>query len=380
MDCREQVASGRRMKTLAPLLFGFLALAAPAQTVTRNVLLVTLDGLRWQEVFRGADEAFINLEFGGVPENALARTRDAALAPTADARRRKLMPFLWGEIAARGQIFGHRDRGSTMQVSNAEWFSYPGYNELLCGFPDSLVTSNAPVPNRNVTVLEWLNGREGFAGRVAACTTWQIFPAILNVGRSRLPLWVSGQRNPAFVTRSPQFAEIDRWMEDIPIKASDEHYDAFALRAALEVIDRLRPRVLYVALGEPDTNAHRRRYDAYLESIQRCDRFVRQLWEKLQSIDEYRGTTTLLLTVDHGRGRTPQDWIHHNKKTAGSEETWLAVLGPDTPARGERADVPPIVSAQVAATVAALLGEDFRAAEPRAAGPVAELLAPRAAP
>lgn len=365
------------MKLPAIFLACVSAFTASAQPATRNVLLVTMDGLRWQEVFRGADEAFINTEFGGVSENAIKSVRAAALAATPVERRKKLMPFLWGEVASHGQIFGNRDRGSPMRVTNGEWFSYPGYTELLCGFADPLVVSNAPIPNRNTTVLEWLNAREAFAGRVAACTTWQIFPAILNVGRSRLPLWVSGQRNPALASRSAQFADIDRWMEDIPIKSGDEHYDAFAFRAALEMIDLTHPRVLYVALGEPDTNAHRRRYDEYLQSITRCDRFVRQIWEKLQSMDQYRGCTSLIITPDHGRGRTPKDWTSHNKKTPGSEETWLAVLGPDTAARGERVDSPSLVSAQIAATVAAMLGENLNAAEPRAAAPVADVLARR---
>jgi hypothetical protein len=283
------------------------------------------------------------------------------------------MPFVWGEMAARGQIFGNRDRGNSMQVANGEWFSYPGYNEILCGFADPLVTSNHPIPNRNVSVLEWLHGRAPFAGRVAACTTWQIFPAILNVGRSRFPTWVSG-RFASLAPKTPRFAEIAQWMEDIPTKSRDEHYDGFCFRAALEMIEVVRPRVLYVALGEPDTNAHRRRYDAYLESITLCDRFVRQIWEKLQSMEEYRGTTTLLVSTDHGRGATPQDWTNHNKKTPGSNETWLAVMGPDTPARGERSDGGRIVSAQIAATVAALLGEDFRATDSRIAPEIADVV------
>lgn len=354
----------------AILLFCCFACSALGQTATRNIVLITLDGLRWQEVFRGADETFINLESGGVPEKEIRATRESALAATPEERRRKLMPFFWSEIATRGQLLGNRDRGSVMRVANTEWFSYPGYTELLCGFPDPLVVSNTPIPNRNVTVLEWLNGRAGFSGRVAACTTWNVFPAIINVGRSRLPLWVSGQANPSFARRSARFADIDRWMMDIPIKAGDEHYDGFGFRAALELIEQLRPRVLYVALGEPDTNAHRRRYDAYLESIRRCDRFVREIWEKLQSIDEYRGTTTLLITTDHGRGRTPQDWTNHNKKTPGAEETWLAVLGPDTPARGERTDAQPLYSAQIAATIASLVGEDFQATDSRITAPL----------
>jgi arylsulfatase A-like enzyme len=269
-------------------------------------------------------------------------------------------------IATKGQVFGNRDRGSVMHVANSEWFSYPGYNELLAGFPDPLITSNTPIPNRNVTVLEWLERRTGFSGRVGACVTWHVHPAILNVGRSRLPVWVSTQ-NPALAAKSERFADIDRWMRDIPIKNNDEHYDAFAFHAAREMITLQRPRVLYVALGEPDTHAHVRRYDRYLESITRCDRFIRELWEMLQASDDYRGNTTLLVTTDHGRGQTPKDWTNHNKTTPGSNETWLAVLGPDTPALGERRDHAPVTSAQVAATLAAFVGEDFVAANPKAA-------------
>ncbi|MES2693768.1 MAG: alkaline phosphatase family protein, partial [Verrucomicrobiota bacterium] len=271
--------------------------AAPS----RNVVFITIDGLRWQEVFRGADEAFINTEFGGVPEKEVAPLRTAVLAPAAEERRAKLMPFLWGEVARQGQLFGNRDRESDMHVANVEWFSYPGYQEILCGFPDPLITSNAPIPNRNVTVLEWLNNREAFSGKVAACLTWHVLTATLNVGRARFPVWVSSQ-NPALAAKSARFADIDRWMRDIPIKSAGEHYDGFSFHAAREMLATYQPRVLYLALGEPDTNAHNRRYDAYLDSITRSDRFVRELWELLQSLDAYRGQTTLIVTTDHGRG------------------------------------------------------------------------------
>jgi hypothetical protein len=367
------------MSRLPPTPLRLLALlgafaTARAATPAPHVLLVTLDGLRWQEVFRGADEAFITTEHGGVPEKEISALRSSVLAPTAEERRQKLMPFLWHEIAAKGQLFGNRDRGSPMRVANSEWFSYPGYTEVLCGFPDPLVTSNAPIPNRNVTVLEWLHGRPGFAGRVAAAATWHVIPAIINVGRSRLPVWVSTE-NPALAARSPRFADLDRLMRDIPIKAKDEHYDGFGYHAARELVSVFQPRVLYLALGEPDTHAHKRRYDDYLASITRCDRFIRELWETLQSLDAYRGNTTLVITTDHGRGRTPKDWISHNKNTPGSEETWLAVLGPQTRPLGARTGTEPLQSAQVAATVAALLGEDYRAAVPQAAPPVADVLA-----
>jgi hypothetical protein len=356
------------------LLSAFVARAA--ENKTRNVLLVTIDGLRWQEVFRGADEAFMNKDknSGGVPGGELVALKADYLGATAEERRKKLMPFFWGTLVPGGQAFGNRDLGSAASVLNTERISYPGYNELLTGAPDPLITSNAPVPNRNVTVLEWLNGRPGFAGRVAAAAAWNVFAPIINVGRSRLPLFVTGQHSaPGSV--SPRIAELERWMDDIPPITNAENFDAFVYHAAVDRIDTHRPRVFLIALGEPDEWAHAHRYDRYLQSIRRCDRFIRQLWEKLQALPEYRDSTTIVLTPDHGRGVTPEDWNGHGKKIPRSEETWFAVYGPDTPALGERrAGVAEVHQAQVAATVAALLGEDFRAAFPAAAAPVSAVL------
>lgn len=365
------------MKTACRLLMCLClcgaATAAGAGLKTRNVVLVTIDGLRWQEVFRGADDAMANKEFGGVADKALVLMQEEFARPTARERREILMPFLWGEMARRGQLYGNRDQGSPMRVTNPIQISYPGYNELLTGVADPAIVNNAATPNPNVTVLEWLNGRPGFRNQVVPLAAWSTFGAILNPGRSRLPLWLTNQHSdPA--TASPQLLEIERWMEDIPTKDREEHYDAFVYRAALDAVATKRPRVLFIGFGEPDTYGHRRNYGSYLDSIRRCDRFVRTIWEHLQSRRQYRDRTTLIVTTDHGRGASPQDWANHNTKSPGSDETWLAVLGPDTPPLGERREVPEVTTAQVAATVAALLGEDYVAATPRAAPPLRAVL------
>lgn len=358
-------------RTLLSVIWLGLACAALAgEARTRNVILVTIDGLRWQEVFRGADWSYATPEAGNVSGKALVGLTEKFDGPTPGERRARLMPFLWTEVVQRGVILGNRDRGSEARVTNTAHVSYPGYNEMLTGRPDPGITNNALVPNPNVTVLEWLNHRPSFTGKVMAITTWQVFPAIYNRERSGLPQWVSGQHSPAGSV-SAELADIERWMDDIPSKSADEHYDAFAYRAALEFIGTKRPRVLHLALGEPDTWAHSRRYYNYLVSTQNCDRFIRLLWEKLQSMPEYRGTTTLIISPDHGRGATPDDWIHHSSKIPHADETWLAVLGPDTPAAGEGSSGTKATQAQIAATIAALLGEDFRAEYPQAAEPLA---------
>ncbi len=188
----------KRISVIVALCCLVGAAQAASERKTRNVILVTIDGLRWQEVFRGAEEALMTTDKaagGGVPGGDLVALRADYLADTPEERRKKLMPFFWGTLVPGGQAFGNRDLDSAARVINAEKVSYPGYNELLTGAADPLITSNAPLPNRNVTVLEWLHARPGFAGRVAASGAWNVFAPILNIGRSRLPLFVTGQHS-----------------------------------------------------------------------------------------------------------------------------------------------------------------------------------------
>ncbi len=354
---------------LLVLLLSDLTLRA-AELKTRHLLLVTTDGFRWQEVFRGADATLMNKQSGGVTDAAALTQEFAGDRP--DARRGKLLPFIWDTVAKQGQIFGNRDAGSLGDVTNDLWFSYPGYNEFLTGHADDRITSNKPIPNPNVSVLEWLNGRPGFAGKVFACNGWTVMREILNVDRSHLPMFTTLQKS-ASGEASPRIAELEKLMADIPSPWPDEHYDAFVQRAALEFIDAHKPRVLYVNFGETDEWAHARRYDRYLEAAHRVDRWIGELWEKVQALPEYRGSTTLIITTDHGRGALTADWTSHGEKIAHSGEWWCAVLGPDTPPLGERKECESVKQAQMAETLAKFLGEDYRAAEPKAAPPLSDV-------
>ena len=114
----------------------------------RSVVLVTLDGLSWTEVFRGADEARVK-DPAFVPRDEVEAIRKAFVEP-AD-RQRALMPFLHGVVTTKGVLIGDRDRGSCSAVANGRWFSYPGYNEILTGRVDDTIASNEHGLNKNVT-------------------------------------------------------------------------------------------------------------------------------------------------------------------------------------------------------------------------------------
>jgi hypothetical protein len=355
----------RRFLPLAALILACLAQLATAQTRARPVerlLIVTMDGMRWQEVFGGAERRLISATAGGVPDTLALAARFWETG--ADGRRLRLMPFLWGTVARSGWILGDSAAGSEVRVTNGKRFSYPGYNELLTGAPDDRVDSNDKIPNPNVSVLEWLDHMKGFKGKVAAFGDWDVLPSILNAGRSHLP--INGEGPPFPSPRNEAERELNAMAADLPPYWAGARFDAVPMAGSLRYLRTRKPRVLYVLLGDTDEWAHERRYDLYLDAAWRADRFLRRLWEAAQAMPEYRGKTALLIATDHGRGDS-NDWTDHGRKTPAAERIWMAGLGTGKPAaRGL------LTQSQFAATIAAVLGlgEAFGKARPGAAPPV----------
>jgi hypothetical protein len=347
---------------IAIVLVG-LGAATSAQASARNVVLITIDGLRWQEMFGGADEAYFKRDERGV----IAPVSKKYAGDTPASRRAILMPFMWNVVAQQGQIFGDPSQKSRSHVTNGLWFSYPGYNELFSGAADPRIDSNRKVPNPNVTVFEWLNGRPGFAGNVAAFGSWDVLPFILNTERSRIP--VGSGFVPVPNPKTLREREINELAADLPAYWDYGTFDAPIVYGAIEDIKTRKPRVLYIMLGEGDEWAHEGRYDLYLDATRRADRFIERIWTLLQSMPEYRDNTTLLITTDHGRGATIKDWANHGKDVPAAEDTWIAALGPAVPAQGVRKNIV-VTTAQIAATVAAMVGEDFQTETPKAALPL----------
>ena len=346
--------------------------AEPEVRKTQNVVLITYDGLRWQEVFSGCDETLLNKDQGGGVRDLVA-IRSRYWRNTPEERRQSLLPFFWKTIATEGQVFGDPQHRSRARVTNGLNFSYPGYNEILTGFPDEKIDSNKKIDNHNVTVLEWLSKRPGFAGRVAAFGSWDVFPYIINAKRSRIPVNAGWQKFDVG-TDPARLAGLNDAVRDSMRVWENVRDDGLTFHGALEYVKVNKPRVLYISFGETDDWAHDGRYDHVLDSANRIDGFIERLWNVLQAMPEYAGKTSLVLTTDHGRGDTRVEWKSHGKDIPGSDRMWIAVLGPDTPAGGCRSDLE-VTQSQVAATVAELLGEDYHAAVPRSGAPLPGVIA-----
>ncbi len=354
---------------LPVLLCGVVAARCGAQGASpapaQNVVLVMTDGLRWQELFRGADETLLvpKKYYDGRKVDAL---KQEFLAATPEERRRRLMPFVWGTLATQGMLYGDQDAGSEMYVTNGFNFSYPGYSETLTGHGDPRIHSNDNVPNPNVTVLEWLNKQQGFQGRVASFGAWEVIDGVVN--KERCGFVANASYEPLTVPPiSPQLAEINRMKAESPRIWDDEVFDAPEFDTAMEYVKAHHPRVLFISLGETDDWAHGGNYGEYLLSARRVDSYLEQLWRALQALPEYRGNTALIFTTDHGRGAQGDGWESHGQKLPESKYIFAGFLGAGVPAAGLQRDVPAVTQSQIAATLAALVGENWPAAEPRAA-------------
>src|SRR5215471_18373379 len=92
-----------------------------AQHKTENLVIVTLDGMRWQEVFKGVDSAIIvNKKFTS-DSDLITKT---FWSDNINDRRKKLFPFLWTTIESEGQLYGNRTKGCAVNNANPYWFSY----------------------------------------------------------------------------------------------------------------------------------------------------------------------------------------------------------------------------------------------------------------
>ena len=347
----------------APFAFGQ---AQPA--AAQNVILVMTDGLRWQELVRGADESLLTPDRYYDKRNVDA-LKEQFLAPTPEERRRRLMPFVWGTLIPQGQLFGDRDRGSDASVTNGFDFSYPGYSETLTGHGDPRIHSNDNIPNPNVTVLEWLNKQPGLDHQVAAFGAWEVINGIVNKGRCDFP--VNAGYDPFLMSPMTPALEITNAIKaDSPRIWDDEPFDAPTFQTAMEYIKARHPHVLFLSLGETDDWAHSGNYGEYLLSANRVDKYLQRLWTALQAMPEYRGNTTLIFTTDHGRGSDAEGWKSHGQKLPDSKYIFIGMMGAGVPPAGVRAMQPPVTQSQIAATLARFLGKDWNAAEPQAGRPL----------
>ena len=215
--------------------------------------------------------------------------------------------------------------------------------------------------------------------------SWDVFPYIINTQRSGIPVNVSAA--PVVGPPTPREIWLQQLQAQMPLAFPAVRHDALTHQHALEALRSDKPRVVYIAYGEPDDFAHEGKYGEYLGATHRFDAFLHELWQIVQADPAYANQTALLITTDHGRGELPlESWQHHSsleaarrsdpkaEGIAGSEQIWFAALGANVAAHGSKVLAQEQSQSQIAATMLNVLGIDAGRFDAKIAPPLSQVV------
>jgi hypothetical protein len=321
------------------------------------VVLVVLDGVRWQEVFGGADRAIASRQRG--PN------------PIAWANPRALMPNLHQMIETDGMVIGAPGHGAEMTTGGAQRISLPSYREIFTGRTDPGCQSNDCSRPLGRTLADDLYDVLG-PGEFAVIASWPKIARAASSDPSRFVL-TTGRKliGQGDVLRAD---DVISSLLDAGIHTSafpgegDYRPDSLTERIALRYLATARPRFLFVGLGDVDEYAHRNDYRGYLEALHESDEFLGELAVTLDAMGARGQHTTVLVTTDHGRAYNFRD---HGLWHPESSRVWLVAAGGDVPSRGFVSSSHRHTLTDIAPTVGALLGMPIGDGEP-----IAEIMAP----
>jgi hypothetical protein len=274
--------------------------------------LIAIDGVRREDVFGGV-ERDLALE-QGMSESELLT------AP-------ELMPNLHELIASSGAALGAPHNPPGMRVSGPEPVSLPGYLELLTGRRDSKCVHNGCERTRVPTLADEFSAGVG-AESVAVISSWEGIQraaasepnaAIVSTGRTR----GSNLNLLRYDAESAALLEAARAAGPGP-GHGDFRRDRFTAEIALRYLLVVKPRFLFVGLGETDEYAHKDDYRGYLRALQFGDRVLGRLASVLAELARDGRRCTLFVTTDHGRS---VDFIRHGGDAPESADVWMAASG-----------------------------------------------------
>jgi hypothetical protein len=335
-------------------------IAADTETWGTTVVVLAIDGARWQEVFRGVD-AELGKSYG--------------LASTELLDARALVPNLAALLEGYGAALGAPEVGGEMRASGPNFVSLPGYSEILSGRGPSGCKDNSCAGPSEPTVIDDLTARHGCSpGSVAVVTSW---PDIGRVAAQRAECATissgrhGGHHHEHFRTNRASTArfEADARADPFPGQG-DFRPDHLTGSQALGFLERYEPRFLFVGLGETDEYGHRADYRGYLDALNEADRWVGSFAQALSRMALRGRRTALFVTTDHGRASSFAD---HGAAYPESARVWLIAGGTEITRRAWRGGAHPRRLADLIPTVRHLLGLAPDRSE-RAGTPLVELL------
>lgn len=340
-----------------------LVVAPAEQRPARTVVLVALDGVRPDEVFEGVDHEL---------------AQEQGLGPSEIVAADQLMPNLHWILATRGAAIGAPGVGEPMRATGPAYVSLPGYREIMTGRQHTDCSTNecGRLPGPSLAD-EFASQADVHPGEVAVFSSWPRLSRAATDGRE-LVVVSAGRRDGqwlGFVRSDPVMRELLARGERADAAPGHGWYrpDRHTAPLALRYLRRHQPRFLMLVLGDPDEQAHRDDYRAYLAALRYSDSVIGEIAVALSEMSAQGWPTLLMVTTDHGRSR---HFTEHNRDRE-SGWVWLVAAGDGVTARGRVAAPSPRYLADIAPTIRSLAGLPRAHAEHADAGRVlTELVRP----
>ncbi len=261
----------------------------PPKQGSPKVVLITVDGVRWQEIFDGTDPF---------------------LSGNKTIPARELLPNLYYQFVDRGMVVG---KDSMFVATGPAHISLPGYLEIMRGHPSSDCQENDCEPRlKEDTMADLFNKSAVFASwdTIRKTVGKNVDKYVVNCGRNyRSTGWKQAE-----LEDNQTFPEV--W--------GDYLYrpDDLTEKVAVDYLQYYSPDFIWISLGDTDEWAHYGDYSKYLESLQQADKFIGMVVEMVKS-GEDGADFTFIVTADHGRGL---NWQSHGWDRA-SARNWLMMSG-----------------------------------------------------
>lgn len=295
-----------------------------------RVVIVTIDGARWQDVFEGSNPAF-----SGAP----------SIPPEA------LMPRTYALVAARGVALGGTREGcAKVHTAGGSNVSLPGYLEIFTGHASHCLDNNCSQVQESVLDEAARTGEH----TVASIGAWEVLSRAVSGGSAGVLVSV-GRSWPDAVPVTDHLGELvaaGRAADPYPGHAGYRP-DASTAAIALEYLRVARPSLFHIGLGDTDEYGHRGDYAAYLDALRRADALIGAVSDLLSTMGEDGEKTTVIVTPDHGRN---VDFNNHNALHAESSRTFLIAFGAHMVPRGIGCPARDITLADIAPTIRVLMG------------------------
>jgi hypothetical protein len=299
---------------------------APAAAAPTRVVLVTLDGVRWEDML------------GATPETSSL-----------------VMPNLHRLVKERGVAYGGAGCEHDVRASGPNFVSLPGYIEIFTGKPP--VCQHNHCPNIDTeTIVDEVRATSHREADVAVFASWNRYSAA--VAKDRKSIVLSAGARTIAIAAAKEDEKLKGFLVDGAANAGypghgDYRKDETTAKVALRYLETKTPRLLVMGLGDADEHAHRGDIAGYRKAIARADDILGELDKTLARMGDDGERTAVIVTTDHGRAK---NLFNHGAIAPESARVFVAAFGASITHQGVTCAPEPMKLAHIAGTIRQLLG------------------------